>query len=174
MQFLTFIVTLNIPKQPFHKRLWLMMMYHQTWSQMDQNFGSAYPKRWPIFSSFGLLLSVVTSFATLSHIISTHALACMSHYTETKENTKAILKSCYVLHGYVGTIFSYDKLLAEQHPPSRNGDKSSDDGVWLGNKNVTHAIPSPYGMYLSMYNCIKYTWRPPRVFSWWTLHRLAT
>ena len=91
-----------------------MMMYHQTWSQTDQNFGSAYPKIRPIFSSFGLILSVVTSFATLSHTlacISTHALACMSHYSETKENTKAILKSCYILHGYVRPLcFSPSEL----------------------------------------------------------------
>ena len=35
---------------------------------------------------------------------------------------------------YNGTILSHDKLLAQQHPPSRNGDKSSEDGVWRVNK----------------------------------------
>ena len=35
------------------------------------------------------------------------------------------------LHTYVGTIFCDYKLRAELHPPSRNEDKSSEDGVWL-------------------------------------------
>ena len=52
-----------------------------------------------------------------------------SQHIDTSKNTKAKLICCYVLHSYVGTIFSYDKLLKKQHPPSRNGDKSSKDGV---------------------------------------------
>ena len=59
----------------------------------------------------------------------------------------------------MGTAFGDDKLLAEQHLSFRNGDKSSEDGVWLpmwhGNKNSHTGIPlSPHRIYLSMYNCV--------------------
>ena len=33
-------------------------------------------------------------------------------------DTKATLKCCYALHGYVGTTSSYNEFLEQQHPPS--------------------------------------------------------
>ena len=52
----------------------------------------------------------------------------VSQDTDTSKNTKATLKCCYALHSYLVTVFSHDKLLAWQHPPSWNRDKSSEDG----------------------------------------------
>ena len=55
-----------------------------------------------------------------------------SFTTYTSKNTKATLKH-YTLHSYVMTvsIFSPGTRLAQQHPPSRNGHKSSEDGTRL-------------------------------------------
>ena len=36
-----------------------------------------------------------------------------------------------MLLSYVGTVFSHDKLLLRQQPPSRKGDKSAQDSTWL-------------------------------------------
>ena len=44
---------------------------------------------------------------------------------------KAAMNLNLKLHSYVGTIFGQYKLRAEQQPPFRNEDKSSEDGVWL-------------------------------------------
>ena len=49
-------------------------------------------------------------------------------HIDTSKNTKATSKGCHVRHSYAGTVFSHNKLLAWQHPPSRNGDQSS---AWL-------------------------------------------
>ena len=38
----------------------------------------------------------------------------LCHHTDTK----ATLKCCYALHGFVGTIFSYNEFLEQQHPLS--------------------------------------------------------
>ena len=81
-----------------------------------------------------------------------------SKASKASKTIKAALE-CYALHSYVGTAFGDDKLLAEQHLSSRNGDKSSEDGVWLsmwhGNKNSHTGIPlSPHRIHLSMYSCI--------------------
>ena len=35
------------------------------------------------------------------------------------------------MHSYVGTVLSHDKLLADGIHPPDNGDKSSEDSVWL-------------------------------------------
>ena len=43
----------------------------------------------------------------------------------TGKSAKDSLKCCYTPHSYVGAIFSRDKLLAQQCPPSRNGGESS-------------------------------------------------
>ena len=53
----------------------------------------------------------------------------VSQHTDTSKNTEATPKCCYSLYSYVGAIFSCDKLLASQHPFSRNGEKSSEDGI---------------------------------------------
>ena len=50
---------------------------------------------------------------------------------------------------YVGTIRTHGNLFTQQHPPSRNGDHSSEGVVWLrmwrGNTNMaTHPVLSPY------------------------------
>ena len=55
----------------------------------------------------------------------------VSPHTVTRKITRATLKCCYALHSYVGTTFGCDKLLAEQHPPSRNGGKASEDSLLL-------------------------------------------
>ena len=57
----------------------------------------------------------------------------VSQHIDTIMNTEATLRCCYtVLNSYVEIIFSHHKLLANQHPPSRNGDMiPSKDGVWL-------------------------------------------
>ena len=47
---------------------------------------------------------------------------------------------------FVGTIFSHNKLFAEQCPPSRNEAKSSEDGmrqpVWKGSLQSSHPTDS--------------------------------
>ena len=35
-----------------------------------------------------------------------------SQHTDTSKNTKTTVKCCYVLHSYVGTIFSHVKVLS--------------------------------------------------------------
>ena len=49
----------------------------------------------------------------------------VSQNPETSRNTQATFKCrYYALHRYAGTIFSRVRFLAQQHPPSTNGDKS--------------------------------------------------
>ena len=59
-------------------------------------------------------------------------MAWVTQHIDMNEKTKCTLK-CYMLHNNVWTIFSHDidKLLTSQDPPSRNGDKSFEDGAWL-------------------------------------------
>lgn len=58
-------------------------------------------------------------------------LPCLAIHTDTTKTTMATLKCCYALHSNVGTIFSHDNLFAQQPLLSRNGDKSSEDSVWM-------------------------------------------
>ena len=44
-----------------------------------------------------------------------------------QEHQSYTFKCVYAHHSYVGTTFSH----AEKHPPSRNGDKPSEDSLWL-------------------------------------------
>ena len=98
----------------------------------------------------------------LTEIWRSYIRECGSNDTVSM-NTKATWK-CNALHSYVATVFSHDKVLAYQHPPSRNGDHSSKDCMWLpmwqGNflftiLNTLHiAVLSSYGMHLSVYNCM--------------------
>ena len=59
-------------------------------------------------------------------------------------NRKAMakLKCSNAQHSYVGTIFSDDKLLAWQHPPSRTREKSYEDSMWQGNLEKGHTRSS--------------------------------
>ena len=50
---------------------------------------------------------------------------CSVQDIDSSNNTKATFKCWSVQHSYVRTIFSNDKLLPQQSPPSRNGDKFS-------------------------------------------------
>ena len=82
-------------------------------------------------------LMFILTFKLMIHDVQALAWA-VSQHTDNSKNTKATSKCCYALHTYVETIFSSDKFHAEQHPPSRNGDKSPEDDTWLpmwrGNK----------------------------------------
>ena len=68
----------------------------------------------------------------------------------------------------MGTIFNHDKLLAWQHPSSKNGDKSSKDRMWLpkmqGNKKNGHTR-NPLTLWNASVQCtIVYT-RWPQEYS---------
>ena len=69
-----------------------------------------------------------------------------SQPTDTSKNTRATLKCCYALHNYAGTVFCRDKLLMWQHPPSRTGNQSPEDSMWLptwqGNRKQSHTQSS--------------------------------
>ena len=66
-------------------------------------------------------------------------------------HNKQSSKCRYPQHSYMWTICRHDSPLAYQHPPSTEGDKSSEDGVWLpmwrGKEEVTHAVLSAYGLH---------------------------
>ena len=81
--------------------------------------------QWSDQSLINLLARAVSQHTDTSK--NTKAWA-VSQHTDTIKNTKATLKYCYALHSYMEIIYSLAKLLA-QHPSSRNGDKSSEDGV---------------------------------------------
>ena len=66
-----------------------------------------------------------------SVVVHFHLTRAVSQHTDTSMYTKPSFKCCYALHSYVETIFSHKKLLTWQYPPSRNGDQSPEDGVWL-------------------------------------------
>ena len=72
----------------------------------------------------------------------------VSQQIDASQNTKATLKWCHALLNSMGIIFIPNSLLAHQHPPSRNGDTSSEDGAQLpmqkGDITATHVtILSP-------------------------------
>ena len=48
--------------------------------------------------------------------------------------TWGIVRLRNALHSYVVTIFCLDTFFAQKHPHSRNGDKSSEEGVWQGDE----------------------------------------
>ena len=77
--------------------------------------------------------------------------ASVSRHDDTSKNTRATLK-CYAPHTYAGAVFIYGELFAQQHPPSRNGDKSSEDDVWhpmwFGNGHTRNPLTD--GILLSM------------------------
>ena len=82
----------------------------------------------------------------------------VSQQIDASQNTKATLKCCHALLNSMGIIFSPNSLLAYKHPPSRNGDTSSEDGAQLpmqkGDKNG-HTRDDPltltHGKHLSLH-----------------------
>ena len=89
------------------------------------------------------------------------------HYSsEMRKKAEVALKCCCVLHSYVGTVFSHNKLLAPSMHPTEmeinplkmttvSGLPKWQDNINNNNKNtVTHIVLSPYGMHLSTYICI--------------------
>ena len=81
------------------------------------------------------------------------SLGFVTTHWHQQEHQSYTFKCVYAHHSYVGTTFSH----AEKHPPSRNGDKPSEDSLslhmWQGDKK-THTVLSPYGMHPATHNCI--------------------
>ena len=79
------------------------------------------------------------------------------------------------MHSYIRTIFSkiISCLYSSIHPPEIEADPPKTVcGCPFGGtvkKTATHAVPSPYGMQLSMYSCISRG--TPSVFSWGMLQQ---
>ena len=82
-----------------------------------------------------------------------------------RKNAEVALKCCYVLHSYVGIVFSHNKLLTPSiHPiemeinplktTTVSGLPKWQDNINNNKNTVTHTILSPFGMHLSMYTCI--------------------
>ena len=80
----------------------------------------------PVYYPFNLVATCVSWIILLC----TDACLCAHACTEN-----SLCGQDFALHKYFNyyfyyarTIFNHDKLPAQQHPPSRNGDKSSKDG----------------------------------------------
>ena len=123
--------------------------------------------RWPSFTACPSHQGESNYFNTICL-----GLGCVTTHWHQQEH-KATLKCGYVRHSYVGTIFSHDKLLAQQHPPSRmeiNSPKMA-CGCPYGtvNKKIKSGdTPSPLSLTLwnaSYVNVQVYVYRVAPVFS---------
>ena len=102
----------------------------------------------------------------------------LSQLTDTSD-TKTTLKCCYALCCSLETIFSHDKLLAQQISPSRNGDKSSKGGVWLPmwqvNKNgQTHSLTLCNALFVLFNIQLNIYWVTPSMFTCVMLKQLIS
>ena len=73
----------------------------------------------------------LTDVCTVEIHLNTFHLGLGHVKTHCHKNIKATLKCCYALHDDVGTTFSHDRHLVWEHPPSKDWEKSSEDGMWL-------------------------------------------